>query len=246
MKHQKYCLLIGNSRWHWAIQKQEQWSFSHTDPNPKQLKKLKNHLWKWAAVGPIPSSINLETKRCIGIKDVPLLKLTDWIGIDRALGGWAAFKQAKSQNLHSKGILLADAGTVLSLTRITANGEFAGGQLIAGLKLQRSSMAKGAQKLKPVCTDNLPANQFPISTEAAMLKGSFQALLGSIIEAQKDSNLPLWICGGDSEILFNHLINRQIDVYHRPNLVLEGMIDIDLPSIPKPNPEQSDQPYWQP
>ena len=37
-------LLIGNSRWHWAIQKENQWSFLHTSPKPQKLKSLSKSL----------------------------------------------------------------------------------------------------------------------------------------------------------------------------------------------------------
>ena len=86
----------------------------------------------------------------------PLKKIPNWIGIDRALGGWGAFQQAKCKGMHAKGLLLADAGTIFSLTKITANGEFAGGQLVAGLNLQRSTMASKTLKLAKPNNNYLP------------------------------------------------------------------------------------------
>ncbi len=35
------------------------------------------------------------------------------------------------------------------------------------------------------------------------------------------------MCGGDAPIILNELKNTNIDINHYPNLVLEGMIDID-------------------
>ena len=40
--------------------------------------------------------------------------------------------------------------------------------------------------------------------------------------------MPLWLCGGDSEILFEHLKDQIVDIYHCPDLILEAMIKIDL------------------
>ncbi|WP_269622157.1 type III pantothenate kinase [Prochlorococcus marinus] len=226
MNTKKHCLLIGNSRWHWAVQKNEHWHFTHTAPDINKINNLKTSLWKWAAVGPIPKSLFLNPSQEVQIADIPLLKPPKWLGVDRALASWAAFTKAKSKNLHSKGLLVADAGTILSLTKITSKGEFAGGQLVAGLTLQRSAIAYGAEKLNPVTKEHLPNKKFPTSTEEAILRGSFQALLGTLLEAQKDSQMPLWLCGGNSKELFEALKMRNLEVYHFPNLVLEGMVNV--------------------
>ncbi len=226
MNTKKYCLLIGNTRWHWAIQKSKTWVFAHTFPKPTKLQAIQNNLSKWAAVGPIPNEVPLDNKKCIRNADIPLKKLPKWIGVDRALAGWKCFEKAKTQNLHNKGILVADAGTILSMTYITANQEFGGGQLMAGLKLQRSAMYEGTEKLPKIKKGNIPSNSFPKGTEEAMLKGSFQCLLSTLIDAQQEAGIPLWLCGGDSEIFFDHLKRRNIDVYLEPNLVLEAMVTI--------------------
>ena len=224
----KYCLLIGNTRWHWAIQEKDKWKYLHTAPNEIQLTKDRYELICWAAVGAIPKEIHLDPKKCIQIKDIPLSKLPNWIGIDRALTGWAALEQAKANDLHSKGIIVADAGTVLSITRITANGEFAGGQLIAGLQLQLNAMAKGTKNLRKIQKRHIPRQDFPLYTEDAMLKGTFDTLLGSLLNIQKKTNMPLWLCGGDSEILYEHLKKFILDLHHVPVLGLEGMTKIKL------------------
>ena len=61
-----------------------------------------------------------------------------------------------------------------------------------------------------------------------MLRGSFQALLGVLIEAQNAAKMPIWLCGGDSKILFDHLKDRISNLYLCPNLVLEAMVKIEL------------------
>ena len=52
-------------------------------------------------------------------------------------------------------------------------------------------------------------------------------LLGLIFQVFEETKLPIWICGGDAPIILNELKNTNIDITHCPNLVLEGMIDID-------------------
>ncbi len=226
MKKERLCLLIGNSRWHWAKKKSTEWKFFHTNPNTKDLVLIKNNFLKWAAVGKIPNCQDLNPSNRITIDNVPLGKLPPWIGIDRALAGWGAWLRAKSTDMYKNGLLIADAGTVLSLTHINAQGEFSGGQLIAGLRLQISAMAAGTANLKNQQITSFPETFFPHSTREAMLKGSQQALLAPLIAAQKKTQTPIWLCGGDAPILLETLKQNNSPVYHYPNLVMEGMINI--------------------
>jgi type III pantothenate kinase len=223
---QRSCLLIGNSRWHWAIKKNDYWHFFHTQPDTNQINTLETPLTAWAAVGQIPKNLVIKTAKRIEISDVPLMKSPTWLGIDRALAGWGAFNKAKSSNSHSSGILVADAGTVLSLTRVTAQGEFAGGQLIAGLRLQLTAMANGTKNLIDPGPPSTHPEQFPTNTAEAMQRGSLQALVGALIAAKKEANMPIWLCGGDAPLLLQELRERDVNAIHHPNLVLEGMVDI--------------------
>ena len=47
-------LLIGNSRWHWATQRGERWSFDHAAPDPLRIDTT-NLIW--AAVGEVPAAL---------------------------------------------------------------------------------------------------------------------------------------------------------------------------------------------
>ena len=226
MHYMRHCLLIGNSRWHWAEQRADTWSFSHTSPDPQKLQSLEISRLTWAAVGPIPKALVLNVANQLVLKNVPLLELPSWLGIDRALAAWGAFKKIKSTGMQSSGLLVADAGTVLSMTLITAGGEFAGGQLIAGRRLQLSAMANGTEHLTDPGTESSILKQFPIETSEAMQRGSLQALVGALVDAHKATNIPLWLCGGDAPVLVDELRKRKLDVVHHPNLALEGMVDL--------------------
>ncbi len=219
------CLLIGNSRLHWAIQKLGVWEFIHTLPSSKEITNYQKRIWKWAAVGNIPNNLKLDPKKQITLKDIPLKNAPQWLGIDRALGSWGAFEQAKSKKLHSKGIILADAGTILSLTCISHLGEFTGGQLSAGLNLQRLAMEQKTQNLIYPKFNSLPSKIFPLSTEEAILRGTYQSLIGTIIEAQKIGKMPIWLCGGDSKVIYENLKSR-LNITYCPNIILEAMIKI--------------------
>jgi type III pantothenate kinase len=144
----------------------------------------------------------------IGLEDVPLPKAPPWLGVDRALGAWMAWRCSQEQQLDcSRGLLLVDAGTVLSLTRVTADGCFGGGQLIPGYRLQLQAMADGTLGLPstPEDLDKVALQDvFPQQTVAAMQRGVLEAMLASIAAAQQHAQGLLWICGGDAALLKRH------------------------------------------
>ena len=220
------CLLIGNSRWHWAEQRASaQWVYQHEAAAPEALDRPSD-LLAWAAVGPIPSHPCLKLNRRLNVSEVPLQGVPPWLGIDRALAGWGAWRA----NDKRVGVLVVDAGTVLSLTRISAEGTFCGGLLAAGYGLQLRAMAEataGLNVTSPVGLDPEDAKPFPFETQAAMRSGAQQSLVGLIRQAHAQSPWPIWLCGGDAPQLLPTL-QEQLgeEVLHAPNLVMEAMVEL--------------------
>lgn len=144
----------------------------------------------------------------ISLGDVPLRQAPPWLGVDRALGAWMAWRCSQERQLDcSRGLLLVDAGTVLSLTRVTADGCFGGGQLIPGYRLQLRAMAAGTLGLPSTpkeLTNDALQEVFPQQTVAAMQRGVLEAMLASIAAAQQHAQGLLWICGGDAALLKKH------------------------------------------
>ncbi len=224
---EKNYLMIGNTRWHWASKIQEDCKYFHTTPNPIEFKNTNHSELSWAAVGPIPENLKLCPSKKINLNDVPLINLPSNLGIDRALASWSAFNKQSSFNSKKQDLIVIDAGTIMSVTKITKKGEFAGGQLISGLRLQLSSMANGSLNLDNPIIKTIPIETFQHETKNAMIRGAINGLLGLILQTFEETKLPIWICGGDAPIILNELKNKNIDINHSPNLVLEGMIDID-------------------
>mgnify|MGYP001429102401 FL=1 len=227
MYSQENYLMIGNSRWHWASKIKNNWKYFHTLPNPIEFEAEDYSQVTWSSVGPVPKSIQLSPSKKIILDNVPLSNLPSNLGIDRALASWSAFKKNSSLRSKKQDLIVIDAGTVLSVTKITNKGEFAGGQLISGFRLQLSSMSSGAFNLETPIVKNIPTEIFQYETNNAMIRGSMNGLLGLILKIHEETRLPIWMCGGDAPIILNELKNKDIDVNHFPNLVLEGMIDID-------------------
>ena len=224
---EKNYLMIGNTRWHWARKIQEDWKYFHTTPNPIEFKDKNYSELSWASVGPIPENLKLCPSKKINLYDIPLINLPSNLGVDRALAAWCAYKKQSSSKSKEQDLIVIDAGTIMSVTKITKKGEFAGGQLISGLRLQLSSMATGALNLETPIVKKIPTEIFQYETNNAMIRGSLNALLGLILKIFEETKLPIWICGGDAPIILNELKKTNIDINHCPNLVLEGMIDID-------------------
>ena len=198
-------LLIGNSRWHWAQRQDHAVRVEHGPPDPG---RIGTDPPVWAAVGSVPEPLMAHQDLRIRLEDVPLPKAPPWLGVDRALGAWMAWRCSQEQQLDcSRGLLLVDAGTVLSLTRVTADGCFGGGQLIPGYRLQLQAMTKRTLGL-PSTPEDLDQEAlqevFPQQTVAAMQRGVLEAMLASIAAAQQHAQGLLWICGGDAALLKRH------------------------------------------
>jgi len=193
-------LLIGNSRWHWAERRGEGVAFHHGPPLAGPLPPLQ----AWAAVGAIPSAAELPNNRRLRLDQVPLRECPPWLGIDRALVGWQAWQRWRAP------VLVADAGTVLSLTWVDGEGRFRGGRLMAGAGLQWRAMVAGTDGLSPPGTwagaDPTALSPWPTPTAEAMvvgvLRGLAAALSAAAVERRAfEPNCRLVLTGGDGEVL---------------------------------------------
>ena len=220
------CLLIGNSRWHWAEQRgASAWIYEHEAAALEAL-DAPSDLLAWAAVGVVPSHPYLQSSKRLNLSAIPLQGIPPWLGIDRALAGWGAWRA----NQNRVGVLVVDAGTVLSLTRISADGSFSGGLLAAGYGLQLRAMGEataGLTATSPLVLAPEEAESFPFETQAAMRSGAQQSLVGLIREAHAQSPGPIWLCGGDALQLLPKLQKQLgMEVLHAPNLVMEAMVEL--------------------
>ncbi len=197
----------------------------------------------WAAVGRLPAHWVMEPAGRVVTADVPLQGMPDWLGVDRALAGWLAWRQ------RGEAVLVADAGTVLSLTRVDPDGRFAGGRLMAGLALQWRAMAEGTEALPAApppgdLSDLLAQGRWPAVTSAAMVVGVAHGLAAALAVAlrQARDELPgcrLVLTGGDASALLplvRDLLAGESDAAElEPDLALRGLVAL------RPTPLQGDQ-----
>jgi type III pantothenate kinase len=163
---------------------------------------------------------------------VPLVEAPPWLGIDRALAGWRA------SQLTGTPVLVADAGTVLSFTRVDGEGRFRGGRLMAGVAMQLHAMAAGTALLPwasvndASCEEAFGESSWPSATTAAMRSGVREGLAAAIREAARqvrasDQSFRIVLTGGDGPALLPLLrADPDLDegvLLHRPDLCLEAL-----------------------
>lgn len=234
-------LLVGNSRWHWADATEAGLRIRHREAAEARREDTTGPPAAWAAVGRLPADWIPEPSGRVVTADVPLQAMPPWLGVDRALAGWQAWRQ------RGEGVLVADAGTVLSLTRVDCRGRFAGGRLLAGLRLQLRAMAEGTAALPgPVLpgelAERLAQGHWPADTRAAMAVGVAQGLAAALAVAlrQARAELPgcrLVLTGGDAPSLFP-LVQELLDkgevaaVALEPDLALRGLVALRPAAAP--------------
>ena len=214
-------LLVGNSRLHWAESIQNKYSFFHTQKNNKVPENINLNNLIWASVGKLPD-LFLKQENEIVTKHIKLKNLPDYFGVDRALGCLAALRII--DNHRQKDILIADCGTTLSLTKLTAKGSIIGGQIIPGFLTQLRSMEQNTNNLNAPKNYNIPNQDFLTKTEDSMLKGVYNSLVSVINYSFNPSKDILIVCGGDSELIGSGLKRKNNEIIIAPNLVMQGMI----------------------
>jgi type III pantothenate kinase len=153
--------------------------------------------------------------------------MPEWLGVDRALVGWRAWQRSGAA------VLVADGGTALSLTRVDAEGGFAGGRLMAGAALQLRALQAGTAGLQGIeLPQGLPVRAWPSVTAEAMVAGVLRGLAAAVAQAGRelmlaDPRCSLWITGGDGPLLAplvqELLAGSSLPVHLAPALALEAL-----------------------
>jgi len=214
-------LLVGNSRLHWAKYSENQSKFFHTKKDQEVPANIDLDQLIWASVGKLPNFL-LKKENEIRTKDIQLSNLADHFGVDRALACIAALKII--ENPFKKDLLIADFGTILSITKLNSNKSIIGGQLLPGYLTQLKSMEQNTKNLKVPKKYDIPIKDFLINTEEAILKGVMNSLTGVINNLFNPKKDILIICGGDSQLVTKFLKTQKENIFIAPNLVMEGMI----------------------
>lgn len=185
----------------------------------------------WAAVGAVEERFEgvLPQGRRLTTAQVPLAEAPPWLGVDRALAGWGAWRRSGGAP-----VLVADAGTALSLTRVDSQGRFGGGRLLAGAALQLRALGQGTAALPVLSVEALAeaaaGDRWPAATEQAMAVGVVAGLAAALAAAAMELSASpgratqFWLTGGDGALLEPLLRQRGGQTWRLgPLLVLEAL-----------------------
>jgi type III pantothenate kinase len=224
MQTEYICLVIGNSRLHWAYFQgcclKSRWDSLHCS-QIDEIDRLfppnipKNIPLYIASV--VPQQTNIWQKypqsKIITLSDLPLQNLYPTLGIDRALAILGAGIK------YDFPCLVIDGGTALTFTGVDGDKNLVGGAILAGLKLQFASLVKNTAALPKVNLSPELPSCWARDTEGAILSGIIHTVIAGIEYFIEDwqSKYPksqVIITGGDGEIIANYLISKT-------NLVLD-------------------------
>lgn len=143
------------------------------------------------------------------------------VGADRIVNAFAAY------SLYKKNAIVVDLGTATSFDVVTKEGEFLGGIISAGMKIQAESLKKFTSKL-PLIKIEAPKNAIGKNTIDAMLSGivrghacMIDGLLKECENELDNDDVLIIATGGYSEIVAEYM-EHKFD-YINPYITLEGL-----------------------
>ncbi|AZN35226.1 type III pantothenate kinase [Iodobacter ciconiae] len=135
---------------------------------------------------------------------------------------WAAVLGARSL-FPEKALLIASAGTALTVDALTEDNEFLGGMILPGLRLMKSALAQQTERLT---VSDGAFHDFPRCTTDAIHTGCLSALAGSIITMHARLSLrgdtPLCILSGGDAATVAPLLSAYQPIIAE-QLVLHGL-----------------------
>lgn len=144
------------------------------------------------------------------------------LGSDR----WAALIAARG--LCAGDCIVVHAGTAVTVDALSADGEFVGGVIVAGVKTMRQALAVGTVALDESSGEFAA---FPLNTADAVCSGALSAVAGAVermrqaLAQRQGAAVTCLLSGGDAPQLLPLLSanTRMVD-----NLVLDGLIRIAM------------------
>jgi type III pantothenate kinase len=188
--------------------------------------------------------------RRITSRDVPMRISVEFparVGIDRLLGAWAAFRELETP------VAVIDAGSAITVDWVDGCGDFQGGAILPGLRLQAASLASGTDGLPNIGdrwgrtrlgdTGGRPGERLAErgwlsepptipgkNTEEAIrlgivvgVAGAIDRIVGMYVSRSDRASAGVLLTGGDAPAISPHLKCRH---RHRPDLVCRALADL--------------------
>lgn len=161
-----------------------------------------------------------------GVDFAPLLpnrcRRPETTGQDRLFAACGALRHARPP------LVVVDAGTAITVDRVSQEPAFEGGAIVPGVRLALRSLSRGAEQLPEIAPPDHPG-PFPLpgrDTREAILHGvvmgAASAVEGLVRALRTRGDEPILLTGGDAELLCRHLSLAALTV---TDLVAEGVWD---------------------
>ncbi|MFZ6774172.1 type III pantothenate kinase [Undibacterium sp. SXout7W] len=143
------------------------------------------------------------------------------LGCDRFASAIAAHYLYPQRHL-----IVATCGTATTVDAVSADGVFAGGMILPGLKLMAESLARNTAQLPQVAESIQVEHPFADNTDQAIVSGCIYAQIGAImaairaLEHEQQQTVTCLLSGGAAPYLLPHL---GASCQHIENLVLTGL-----------------------
>jgi type III pantothenate kinase len=146
------------------------------------------------------------------------------LGVDRWLAMLAAYEDSQTA------CMVVDCGTAVTLDIIDATGEHIGGYIVPGVQLLPKALANNtAIRLSDFEPDYILA--LGNSTGEAVYNGALSMLVAFIektiaqesTQNQGDSEYPVYLTGGDADLICQHLAPIKMEIKVIPGLVFDGL-----------------------
>ncbi len=147
------------------------------------------------------------------------IDLKDYIYLENSYSGMGIDRQVL---LLSRGDgIYIDAGSAITIDK-KENGKFVGGTILPGIKATIDSFSKISSVLRIDKLESIDINRLPSSSTKESISYGVVAPIVALVEKINSSNLPIYCCGGDGEIIAKYL-NGAI---YKKDLIFEGMKEI--------------------
>ncbi len=199
---------VGNSRVHAALFQ-----------NGRRVRLIKGPPWPEAdvvAAATVKPSTSLPRGTKLLTRDFPPLvrnktRQPDTVGPDRLAAASAAYADAKGE------CVAVTVGTAITVSIVNGKGDFVGGLISPGLRIQAQALHKETELL-PMVTPRRAKSMVGKSTPAAIEAGISHAVEGLLRQVRREvGRAPIYGSGGDGALF------RDLFDHWRPHLVLEGV-----------------------
>ena len=147
-------------------------------------------------------------------------------GIDRMLGAIGAMTKA------SPPIITIDCGTAVTVNAVSADQQFMGGVIFAGLNTQLYGLSKQTAAIQEMKYTPL-AESVGVNTTQCLMAGVTYSVVGGIqrsVEVFKDklqfNKCGILITGGESDVIASYLSELGLKVERYPHLVTDGILPL--------------------